>query len=138
MITVKTLMRLLAQCPSDAKVFAYEGEDTGIAVNLPAGEQRWIRATENDMDDSYTRGFVEDAALAWTTEKPTHPGRYKIRARQNEKVRIGSEEIKGEREVQIAYIGGMSCHGLSVFFELGVVSVAGLEVEFCGPLEPQA
>ena len=57
MITVKRLMELLAHCPPDAKVFAYEGEDTGMTMEFPDGSRRWIRAGEYDELDDYTEGF---------------------------------------------------------------------------------
>jgi hypothetical protein len=57
MITVKRLMALLAECPPDAQVFAYEGEDTGMTLQFPDGSRRWIRAGEYDEIDDYNEGF---------------------------------------------------------------------------------
>lgn len=57
MIKVKTLIALLQRCHPDACVYAYEGEDTGIAIHEPSGECRWIRATEDETEDVYTDGF---------------------------------------------------------------------------------
>jgi hypothetical protein len=39
MITVKRLLALLAECPPDAQVFTYEGEDTGMTIQFPDGSR---------------------------------------------------------------------------------------------------
>lgn len=63
MITVGRLKKLLEEVPDDAKVHAYEGEDSGF--NIVKDEKYWwIRAAEpifNDTteDDVYTEGFKE-------------------------------------------------------------------------------
>jgi hypothetical protein len=57
MITVKRLMALLAECPPNAQVFAYEGENTGVPLQFPDGSRRWIRAREYDELDDYIEGF---------------------------------------------------------------------------------
>ena len=57
MITVTRLMALPAECPPDASVFAYEGEDTGMTIQFPDGSRRWIRAGAYDELDDYTEGF---------------------------------------------------------------------------------
>ena len=44
MITVKRLMALLAECSPDTQVFAYEGEDTGMTLQV----SRW----QSSMDSS--------------------------------------------------------------------------------------
>jgi len=57
MISVKKLKKLLAEIPDNAMVYAYEGEDVGIGIELD--ENRWwIRANE-DGKDNYTEGFKD-------------------------------------------------------------------------------
>lgn len=51
-------------------------------------------------------------------------------------MRVGSEEITGERLVTIAYIKGMRSSGLCIFLDFSAINVAGCGLEFCGPLEP--
>jgi len=65
MIKVSKLKELLSNIPDDAEVWAYEGEDTGIAIT-PARTpgvvwdcmaKWWIRATCDKKEDDYTKGF---------------------------------------------------------------------------------
>lgn len=76
--------------------------------------------------------------MKWTTERPTVSGQYRIRPLGNEKMRVGSDEIIGERLVTIAYIKGMRARGLCIFLEFSAIDVAGCGLEFYGPLEPPA
>jgi hypothetical protein len=64
MITAKRLMALLEECPPDAQVFAYEGEDTGMTIQFQDGSRRWIRAGQYDELDDYTEGFEPPAGDA--------------------------------------------------------------------------
>ena len=63
MITVKKLKELLNKLPDDAKCYAYEGGDRGIAIHLrisslPLKEKYWwIEAKDTDEEDEYTEGF---------------------------------------------------------------------------------
>jgi len=60
MITVKRLKELLAQIPDNAKVSAYEGEDTGFNIWIDRhdeGSYWWIRAMDSQDEDTYIRGF---------------------------------------------------------------------------------
>lgn len=57
MMTVNRLMARLAQCPPNASVFPYEGEDTGMPIQFPDGSRRWIRAGAYDELDDYTEDF---------------------------------------------------------------------------------
>ena len=56
-ITAKELKRLLTDIPDNATIYAYEGEDTGIAIELPDNTFKWIRAKES-KHDLYTEGFT--------------------------------------------------------------------------------
>lgn len=64
MIKVKRLIELLKQLPENADVWAYEGGDTGLAIQefhpTKAVEDCmwWIRAKDCD-DVEYTEGFDE-------------------------------------------------------------------------------
>ena len=62
-ISVKALKELLAMLPDDARLHGYEGEDTGITVNLPDGDFTWIRAREGTQDDE------QPEFLAWLHER---------------------------------------------------------------------
>ena len=62
-ITVKTLKELLAVLPDEARLHGYEGEDTGITVNLPDGDFTWIRARYGKHDDE------QPEFLAWLQER---------------------------------------------------------------------
>lgn len=62
-ISVKALKELLAMLPDDARLHGYEGEDTGITVNLPDGDFTWIRAREGTQDDE------QPEFLAWLQER---------------------------------------------------------------------
>jgi len=61
MITIKRLKELIKDLPDNATCHAYEGERTGIAINLGNDEELfenwWIDATCNDKEDTYTEGF---------------------------------------------------------------------------------
>ena len=57
MITVKKLKEYLDRLPDDAKIHAYEGESTGLAINSCDGRCWWIDAYESDKEDTYTEGF---------------------------------------------------------------------------------
>ena len=65
MITVKRLKELLKDLPDDAKVYAYEGEDTGIGIYtgkdgvMGAKRVWWISACEENYKDTKTEGFEE-------------------------------------------------------------------------------
>jgi len=61
-ISVKALKEFLALLPDDARVHGYEGEDTGITVNLPDGDFTWIRARCCTQDDE------QSEFLAWVDE----------------------------------------------------------------------
>ena len=59
MIKVKKLKELLANIPDDDDVWAYEGEDSGIAIGkigLIHGF-KWIRCRCDKTEDTYTEGF---------------------------------------------------------------------------------
>ena len=62
-ISVKALKELLAMLPDDARLHGYEGEDTGITVNLPDGDFTWIRAREGTQDDE------QPEFLAWLQKR---------------------------------------------------------------------
>jgi len=62
-ISVKALIALLAMLPDEARLHGYEGDDTGITVNLPDGDFTWIRARYGTQDDEQP-GF-----LAWLQER---------------------------------------------------------------------
>ena len=62
-ISVKALKELLAMLPDDARLHGYEGEDTGITVNLPDGDFTWICAREGTQDDEQLE------FLAWLHER---------------------------------------------------------------------
>lgn len=51
MITVKRLKEMLGKVPDDARISAYEGEDTGLSINMPDGSTEWIRALEDEAED---------------------------------------------------------------------------------------
>lgn len=54
MIKADTLKQLLTKVPDDATIYAYEGEDTGIQINMPDGTFQWIRATASSTEDKQT------------------------------------------------------------------------------------
>ncbi len=62
-ISVKALKELLAMLPDEARLHGYEGEDTGITVNLPDGDFTWIRARYGKQDDE------QPEFLAWLQER---------------------------------------------------------------------
>ena len=62
-ISVKALKELLAMLPDEARLHGYEGEDTGITVNLPDGDFTWIRARYGTQDDE------QPEFLAWLQER---------------------------------------------------------------------
>ena len=62
-ISVKALKELLAFLPDEARLHGYEGEDTGITVNLPDGDFTWIRACEGTQDDE------QPEFLAWLQKR---------------------------------------------------------------------
>ena len=62
-ISVKALIALLAMLPDEARLHGYEGDDTGITVNLPDGDFTWIRAREGTQDDE------QPEFLAWLQER---------------------------------------------------------------------
>lgn len=76
--------------------------------------------------------------MNWTTQKPTKAGQYKIRALPHEKLVVGGEVIKEEREVKIAFIRDKENKGLCVILGASVFEVDGTGLEFLGPLEPMA
>ena len=63
MITVKTLKNLLSKIPDGAKIFAYEGEDDGISIQID-DKAWWIRMREDHApykkEDQYTEGFNKE------------------------------------------------------------------------------
>ena len=72
-ISVKVLKELLAFLPEDARVHGYEGEDTGITVNLPDGDFTWIRARCCTQDDEQPEFY------AWVHEhQPSHTPRHMV------------------------------------------------------------
>jgi len=54
MITGKKLKELVMYIPDDAKIYAYEGEDTGFGIRMKDGSYAWIRAHDNDIEDDQT------------------------------------------------------------------------------------
>jgi hypothetical protein len=65
MITVKRLKELLNQIPEDAKLYAYEGEDSGILIykedrmkpRIKGKNFWWIGCGHADDKETYTEGF---------------------------------------------------------------------------------
>jgi hypothetical protein len=50
-ILAKTLKTMLQKVPDDAKIYAYEGESTGLGVCMPDGTFEWITAYDSDTED---------------------------------------------------------------------------------------
>jgi len=57
-ISVKVLKELLAFLPDEARVHGYEGEDSGITVNLPDDDFTWIRAREGALKRMISPNFT--------------------------------------------------------------------------------
>ena len=57
MIAAKQLKILVNKLPDDATIYGYEGEDVGMAINMPDGSFKWIRARDDEELDTYTEGF---------------------------------------------------------------------------------
>ena len=51
MITAKNLKKILKNVPDDAKIYAYEGESTGIVVIIDDEEFLFINASSDDDED---------------------------------------------------------------------------------------
>jgi hypothetical protein len=62
-VTVKTMKERLACLPEDARLYGYEGEDTGVGVMLDDGSFTWIRARYGTQDDE------QPEFLAWLQER---------------------------------------------------------------------
>jgi len=62
-VTVKTMKELLACLPEDARLYGYEGEDTGVGVMLADGSFAWIRARYGKEDDT------QDELFEWVEEQ---------------------------------------------------------------------
>ena len=52
MITAKNLKKVLENVPDDAKIYAYEGESTGIVVIYNNEEFLFINASSDDDEDA--------------------------------------------------------------------------------------
>ena len=51
MITAKNLKKILKKVPDDAKIYAYEGESTGIVVIINDEKFLFINASSDDDED---------------------------------------------------------------------------------------
>lgn len=51
MISGKNLKEMVAKIPDESKIYAYEGEHTGIVIRMPDGSIGFIRAIDNDKED---------------------------------------------------------------------------------------
>lgn len=60
MITAKNLKKLLEVVPDDAKIHAYEGEDTGLCINMADGSFQWIRAQDINKEDKQKEFTLTD------------------------------------------------------------------------------
>ena len=54
MITAKNLKKSLKKVPDDAKIYAYEGESTGIVVIINDEKFFFINASSDDDEDIQT------------------------------------------------------------------------------------
>jgi len=61
-VSVKNMKELLACLPEDARLYGYEGEDTGVGVMLTDDSFTWIRAHYGTQDDE------QPEFLAWLQE----------------------------------------------------------------------